>query len=67
LRKKVNRYQKRIKTIIRKILFVIRGPAVKAEHEGKIYNLCCAGCISEFKNSPEKYIKIIEEEIKDDM
>ncbi|MDD5129900.1 MAG: YHS domain-containing protein [Candidatus Omnitrophica bacterium] len=34
------------------------------EYKGKIYNLCCAGCIEEFKNNPEKYIQIIEEEKK---
>ena len=34
---------------------------VKVEHEGKIYNLCCSGCIEEFKKNPEKYIKIAEE------
>lgn len=32
------------------------------EYEGKIYNLCCAACIEEFKNDPGKYIKIIEEQ-----
>jgi len=34
------------------------------EYKGKIYNLCCSGCIEEFRNNPEKYIKIIEEEKK---
>ncbi|MBU4311747.1 MAG: YHS domain-containing protein [Candidatus Omnitrophica bacterium] len=32
------------------------------EHEGKIYNFCCAMCIDEFKKDPEKYIEKIEEE-----
>jgi YHS domain-containing protein len=37
---------------------------VRYEYEGKIYNLCCTGCIAEFKNNPEKYIRIVEEEMK---
>ncbi len=32
------------------------------EYEGKIYNLCCSGCINVFKSDPQKYIKKIEEE-----
>jgi YHS domain-containing protein len=27
-------------------------------YKGKIVNLCCAGCIDDFKKSPEKYLKI---------
>ena len=34
------------------------------EYEGKIYNICCAMCIDEFKKDPEKYIKKVEEELK---
>ena len=26
------------------------------EHEGKVYNLCCAGCVDEFKKDPSKYV-----------
>ena len=37
------------------------GPVVKYEYKGKIYNLCCAGCLSTFKDDPGKYVKIIEE------
>ncbi len=37
------------------------GEAVKIEHNGKIYNLCCPMCIKDFKKNPEKYIKILEE------
>lgn len=37
---------------------------VAYEYEGKIYNFCCAMCISSFKNDPQKYIKIVEEELK---
>ncbi|MDP8212733.1 MAG: cupredoxin domain-containing protein [Candidatus Zapsychrus exili] len=40
------------------------GPAVKYEYKGKIYNLCCAGCLSTFKDDPEKYVKIIEESME---
>jgi YHS domain-containing protein len=32
------------------------------EYKGKIYNLCCAACIEEFRNNPEKYVQIIEKE-----
>ena len=35
---------------------------VAYEYKGKIYNLCCSGCIEEFKSNPEKYIQIIEKE-----
>lgn len=35
------------------------------EYKGKIYNFCCAACIDEFKKDPEKYIKKVEEELKD--
>lgn len=34
------------------------------EYKGKIYNLCCASCIDEFKKDPEKYIKKTQEETK---
>ena len=34
------------------------------EYEGKIYNFCCQMCITSFKKDPQKYIKIIEEELK---
>ena len=35
--------------------------AVKAEYKGKIYNLCCYSCLSEFNSDPEKYVKMIED------
>ncbi len=31
------------------------------EHQGKIYNFCCASCIDEFKKEPQKYIKKLAE------
>jgi len=34
------------------------------EYKGKIYNLCCAACIEEFKNNPDKYVQIVEAEKK---
>ena len=34
---------------------------VTYEYKGKIYNLCCIGCIEVFKSNPEKYVKIVEE------
>ncbi len=39
------------------------GPAIKVEHNGKIYNLCCSGCIDKFKADPDKYIKIVDKEM----
>jgi YHS domain-containing protein len=33
---------------------------VTYEYKGKIYNLCCSGCIEEFKKDPERYIQVIE-------
>ena len=40
------------------------GTKATYEYQGKIYNLCCAGCIEEFKSNPEKYVKKVEEENK---
>ena len=37
--------------------------AVPYEYNGKIYNLCCAMCVKDFKKNPEKYSKIAEEEV----
>ncbi len=36
------------------------GEAVTYTHEGKIYHLCCAGCIDKFKMELEYFIKKIE-------
>jgi len=36
---------------------------VTIEYKGKIYNLCCPGCLKAFKNNPEKYSKIAEDEV----
>lgn len=36
--------------------------AATYEYQDKIYNLCCAACIEEFKKDPEKYIKKTEEQ-----
>ncbi|HBG62484.1 MAG: hypothetical protein A2306_03620 [Omnitrophica WOR_2 bacterium RIFOXYB2_FULL_38_16] len=43
---------------------IIEGSEVKVEHEGKVYNLCCVGCIRTFKNDPKKYIEKIKENEK---
>jgi YHS domain-containing protein len=40
------------------------GQVVKHEYNGKIYNLCCAMCAKDFKKDPEKYVKIVEEAMK---
>lgn len=37
---------------------------VTYEYQGKIYHFCCPACIAEFQKDPEKYIKIVEEELK---
>lgn len=31
--------------------------SMSVTHEGKSYPLCCSGCLEEFKENPEKYIK----------
>lgn len=39
-------------------------PETKAtyEYQGKIYNLCGPMCVDEFKNNPDEYVAVIEEE-----
>ena len=39
------------------------GNGVQIEHEGKIYNVCCKFCAKDFKKNPEKFIKIIEDNL----
>ena len=39
------------------------GEAVKIMYKGKIYNLCCPMCIKDFKNNPEKYSAIADQEV----
>ena len=34
------------------------------EYKGKIYNLCCSGCIEEFKKDPEKYVQKVNQELE---
>jgi len=38
----------------------VMGPGVTQEYNGKIYHLCCGGCIATFQSDPEKYSKIAE-------
>ena len=33
------------------------------EYKGKVYKLCCAGCINLFKADPEKYSKIADQAV----
>jgi YHS domain-containing protein len=40
------------------------GPPLKIEYNGKMYNLCCPGCVSIFNSNPEKYSKIAEDDAK---
>ena len=42
----------------------VMAPAFKYEYRGKVYNLCCPGCISTFNSNPEKYSKIAEDDAK---
>ena len=32
-------------------------------HNGKVYNLCCSMCEKDFNKDPEKYTKIMDEEV----
>ena len=38
------------------------GPAVHYEYNGKVYNLCCSGCVEVFKENPQEYSDITEQE-----
>ncbi len=40
------------------------GAPIKFEYNGKMYNLCCPMCIKSFRNDPEKYSKIADDEVK---
>ncbi len=33
-------------------------------YKGKVYNFCCGGCLSTFSEDPEKYVKIVEDQLK---
>lgn len=37
-------------------------PNIWVIHKGKKISLCCPGCIRRFKNNPEQYIKVLEEQ-----
>ncbi len=39
------------------------GKGVQYKYNGKIYNLCCPMCKKDFKNNPDKFSKIAEEEV----
>jgi YHS domain-containing protein len=30
------------------------------EHKGKVYHLCCKGCVKKFNKDPEKYVKAFD-------
>ena len=36
------------------------------EYKGKKYNLCCAMCVKDFKKDPDKYVKMIEDQMMKD-
>ena len=35
----------------------------KVTYKGKVYNLCCSMCEKDFNKDPEKYSKIMDEEV----
>ncbi|MBF0331478.1 MAG: YHS domain-containing protein [Candidatus Omnitrophica bacterium] len=37
--------------------------AVTYEYKGKVYNLCCQGCVSMFQQDPDKYSAIADQEV----
>jgi YHS domain-containing protein len=41
----------------------VMGPGVQETYNGKIYHLCCGGCVSAFESDPEKYSKIADQEV----
>lgn len=41
------------------------GEPVKYEYNGKIYNICCPGCVKKFEEDPEKFSKMAEDSIED--
>jgi len=42
----------------------VMGPGVQEEYKGKIYTLCCGGCIGIFESDPERYSKIADDEVR---
>jgi YHS domain-containing protein len=40
------------------------GPGIQHAYHGKVYHLCCGGCIRLFDGDPEKYSKIAENQSK---
>lgn len=44
---------------------VTPGSTQTVEYNGKIYNVCCSMCVSEFKNNPEKYVAVVEKQMKE--
>ena len=43
------------------------GEPAHYEYKGKVYNFCCEGCVETFKENPEKYVNIVEEEKQNKM
>lgn len=41
----------------------VMGSGVQETYKGKIYHLCCGGCVSTFESDPEKYSKIADQEV----
>lgn len=39
------------------------GKTITIEHNGKVYNLCCAMCVKDFNKDPQKFAKIAEDEV----
>ncbi|MEI8011986.1 MAG: YHS domain-containing protein [Candidatus Omnitrophota bacterium] len=47
----------------RKIEVVAGMEPATYEYKGKVYHLCCGGCISTFEAEPEKYSKIADQAV----
>ncbi|MDD5070297.1 MAG: efflux RND transporter periplasmic adaptor subunit [Candidatus Omnitrophica bacterium] len=43
------------------------GPVIKHQYKGKIYNLCCPGCVGTFDKDPQKYSAIAYESVSSKM
>jgi YHS domain-containing protein len=38
-------------------VFVVQDSSPKAEHGGKTYHFCCAGCVNRFKADPQQFLE----------
>ena len=45
---------------------VMKDEVIQVEYQGKKINLCCKMCLKDFNKDPEKYIKMMEESMKNE-